>query len=195
MTRRRSRSVMPMIWIAGFLGLAAMTALLTLGWRLNSSTQRLGIHSTITIGPDGKLSAPVWRQADNAAGPAPPGYYDVGNSIYSALQQRVSGGRIDPSWLQPGAGIFIEYGSDEDRGLDHPQANIRFRSGYITPIHVGSEQTITGGDPIDIWWVANDYHDLLRRLAADPYLPLFSAAPVRPPFRTIGSESAPSSAP
>jgi hypothetical protein len=102
-------SAMPMIGMAGGPSVAVMAALFALGCGFDPPTQRMGINSHIAIGPDGKLSAPLWRQADNAAGPAPQGYYDVGNSICSALQQRLDSGQIDPSWMQRGAGLFIEY--------------------------------------------------------------------------------------
>jgi hypothetical protein len=167
-------SVMPMIGMAGGPGLAAMTALISLGGGFDPDTARMGIGSDFSFGPDGRLSAPDWIDTSNYGASSPRPYYSFADQIYNAINS----GPVDPSWMKPGAGLSINYGSDADIGLENPLAQIVFRSGDFAPGDAGRQgNEAWGGDAVNVnWMLKGSPSDILSQIA-QMQNPLLSAAP------------------
>jgi hypothetical protein len=176
-------SVMPMIGMAGGPGVAAMTALIALGGGFDPDTARMGLNTRVPIGAGG-LGSANWNQADTAIGNAPGAWSSRAAELYDALNQRIASGNVDPSWLNPDANVFIEYGADADMGFENPQAAIIFDSGLRSDPWYGADGMAGGNEPVGrVTWMpqptgrggAGSFDALMQMIRTAP-LPMFSPA-------------------
>jgi hypothetical protein len=158
----------------GAAGIGTMMALIALGGGFDPDTARMGIGSDFSFGPDGRLSAPDWIDTSNYGASSPRPYYSFADQIYNAINS----GPVDPSWMKPGAGLSINYGSDADIGLENPLAQIVFRSGDFAPGDAGRQGNEPwGGDAVNVnWMLKGSPSDILSQIG-QMQNPLLSAAP------------------
>jgi hypothetical protein len=167
----------------GAAGVGAMMALIALGGGFDPDTARMGLNTRVPIGAGG-LGSANWNQADTAIGNAPGAWSSRAAELYDALNQRIASGNVDPSWLNPDANVFIEYGADADMGFENPQAAIIFDSGLRSDPWYGADGMAGGNEPVGrVTWMpqptgrggAGSFDALMQMIRTAP-LPMFSPA-------------------
>lgn len=166
----------------GAAGIGAVLAMAALGGAFDGPTARVGLNSRVPL-TSGGLGAAAWNQADDAAYNAPSGHQARVDELYAALNERIKSGTVDPSWLNPDANVFIEYGSDADLGLGNPEGAIIFDPGLRSSPWYGADGMAGGNEPIGtVGWHplptgshGPNYDALLQMIRTAP-LPLFQQA-------------------